>query len=165
MIPAKTRYETHDGELLAIVEAFKTWKYYLKGSQHEVLVLIDHNNLRRFIDMNVILWHVIGSRNLNHLDLMQPPDVQPPRYRITSWRLTFQWPSQYGVTSGAWRSRLGPISIVTISEARLLKCIFIFDLFYHSSNDNSQEELSDLWRSDFSSGIQGNKELGWGRKF
>ncbi len=24
MIPAKTRYETHDGELLAIVEAFKT---------------------------------------------------------------------------------------------------------------------------------------------
>ena len=25
MIPAETRYKTHDGELLAIVEAFKTW--------------------------------------------------------------------------------------------------------------------------------------------
>ena len=50
MLPAKTRYETHDGELLAIVEAFKTWKHYLKGFQHEVLVLIDHNNLRRFMD-------------------------------------------------------------------------------------------------------------------
>ena len=29
MIPAKTRYKTHDGKLLAIVEAFKTWRHYL----------------------------------------------------------------------------------------------------------------------------------------
>ncbi len=45
MIPAETRYETHNGELLAIVEAFKTWKHYLKGCKHEVLMLTDHNNL------------------------------------------------------------------------------------------------------------------------
>ena len=50
MILAETRYETHDGELLAIVEAFKTWKHYLEGSQHEMFVLTDHNNLRRFIE-------------------------------------------------------------------------------------------------------------------
>ena len=50
MIPAETRYETHNGELLAIVEAFKTWKHYLEGSRHEVLVLTDHNNLRRFME-------------------------------------------------------------------------------------------------------------------
>ena len=50
MILAKTRYETNDGELLAIVEAFKTWRHYLKGFQHEVLVLTNHNNLRRFMD-------------------------------------------------------------------------------------------------------------------
>ena len=50
MIPAKTMYETHDIEFLAIVEAFKTWKHYLEGFQHEVLVLIDHNNLRRFME-------------------------------------------------------------------------------------------------------------------
>ena len=50
MIPAETRYETHDGELLAIVEAFKTWRHYLEGCKHEVLVLTDHNNLRRFMD-------------------------------------------------------------------------------------------------------------------
>ena len=30
MIPAKTRYKTHNGELLAIVEAFKTWRHYLE---------------------------------------------------------------------------------------------------------------------------------------
>ena len=50
MIPAETRYEMHNSELLAIVEAFKTWRHYLEGSRHEVLVLTDHNNLRRFMD-------------------------------------------------------------------------------------------------------------------
>ena len=51
MIPAETRYKTHNGELLAIVKAFKTWKYYLEDSRHKVLVLTNHNNLRQFIDM------------------------------------------------------------------------------------------------------------------
>ena len=50
MIPAKTRYETHDVELLAIVEAFKTWRHYLEGCKYEVLVLTNHNNLRWFMD-------------------------------------------------------------------------------------------------------------------
>ncbi len=50
MIPAKTRYETHNGELLAIVEACKTWKHYLEGCKHKVPVLTDHNNLQRFMD-------------------------------------------------------------------------------------------------------------------
>ncbi len=51
MIPAETHYETHNQELLAIVEAFKTWRHYLEGCKHEVLILTDYNNLRRFIDM------------------------------------------------------------------------------------------------------------------
>ena len=50
MIPAERNYETHDAELLAIVEAFKHWRHYLEGSTHEVLVLTDHNNLRKFMD-------------------------------------------------------------------------------------------------------------------
>ena len=50
MIPAETWYKTHDQELLAIVEAFKTWRHYLEGCKFEVLVLTDHNNLRRFMD-------------------------------------------------------------------------------------------------------------------
>ena len=51
MIPAETRYKTHDDELLAIVKAFKTWKHYLEACKHEVLALNDHNNLSRFMDM------------------------------------------------------------------------------------------------------------------
>ena len=50
MIPTETRYETHDGELLAIIEAFKTLRYYLEGSQHKVLVFTDYNNLHRFME-------------------------------------------------------------------------------------------------------------------
>ena len=50
MIPAKTRYKTHNQELLAIIEVFKTWRHYLEGYKYEVFILIDHNNLRQFID-------------------------------------------------------------------------------------------------------------------
>ena len=51
MIPAETRYKTHDGELLAIAETFKTWWHYLEGCKHKVLVLTNHNNLRQFKHM------------------------------------------------------------------------------------------------------------------
>ena len=50
MISAKTRYKTHNAKLLAIIEAFKTWRHYLEGYKHKVLVLINHNNLWRFMD-------------------------------------------------------------------------------------------------------------------
>ena len=50
MIPAETCYETYNGEFLAIIEAFKTLRHYLEGCKHEVLVLTDYNNLRRFMD-------------------------------------------------------------------------------------------------------------------
>ncbi len=50
MIPAKTQYETYNRELLAIVEAFKTWKHYLEGCKHKVLMLTDYNNLQHFIN-------------------------------------------------------------------------------------------------------------------
>ena len=50
MISAKTRYKTYNGKLLAILEAFKTWRHYLEGCKHEVLVFTGHNNLRQFID-------------------------------------------------------------------------------------------------------------------
>ena len=50
MILAETWYKTYDGKLLAIVEAFKTWRHYLEDCKHEVLILTDHNNLCRFMD-------------------------------------------------------------------------------------------------------------------
>ena len=49
-IPAKTWYKTHNGELLAIIEAFKTWKHNLESCKYEILMHTDYNNLQRFID-------------------------------------------------------------------------------------------------------------------
>ncbi len=51
MIPTETRYKTYNSELLAIIETFKTLKYYFENCKHEIFVLIDHNNFQRFIDM------------------------------------------------------------------------------------------------------------------
>ena len=51
MITAKIRYETHNDELLAIIEGFKTWCHYLEGCKYKVLVHTDHNNLCQFIDI------------------------------------------------------------------------------------------------------------------
>ena len=50
MILVKTRYKTHNTELLAIVEVFKNLCHYLEGCQYEVLVLTNYNNLGRFMD-------------------------------------------------------------------------------------------------------------------
>ncbi len=59
MIPVETWYETHNGKLLAIVEAFKTWRHYLEGCKHEVLVLTNHNNFQRFMNTKSLsVWQV-----------------------------------------------------------------------------------------------------------
>ena len=50
MILAKTWYKTYDGQFWVIVEAFKTWCYYLEGYKHEILVFMVYNNLHRFVD-------------------------------------------------------------------------------------------------------------------
>ncbi len=59
MISTETRYESHDGELLAIVEAFKTWRHYLEGWKHEVLLLTDHNNLQRFMNIKSLSFRQV----------------------------------------------------------------------------------------------------------
>ena len=50
MILVKTRYETYNSKLLAIVEAFKTWRHYLEGCKHKVFGLTDYNNLWQFME-------------------------------------------------------------------------------------------------------------------
>ena len=66
IILAKTWYETHDNELLAIVEALKTWKHYLMGCKNEILVFTDHNNLQHFMDLkNLSSWQVWWAQELS----------------------------------------------------------------------------------------------------
>lgn len=48
LIPAEVNYDTHDKELLAIVESIKHWRHYLEGAEHAFEVLTDHSNLVGF---------------------------------------------------------------------------------------------------------------------
>ena len=67
MISTETRYETYNGELLAIIEDFKTWYHYLKGCEHEVLVLTNHNNLCQFMDTKSLSFkQVYWAQKLSH---------------------------------------------------------------------------------------------------
>ena len=45
---AELNYDTHDKELLAIFEAFTTWRHYLEGSASPIDVVTDHKNLEYF---------------------------------------------------------------------------------------------------------------------
>ena len=45
---AELNYDTHDKELLAIFEAFKTWRHYLESPVHTIDVVTDHKNLEYF---------------------------------------------------------------------------------------------------------------------
>ena len=47
-------YDTHDKELLAIFEAFKSWCHYLEGSASPIDVVTDHKNLEYFSTSKVL---------------------------------------------------------------------------------------------------------------
>jgi hypothetical protein len=53
MTGAERNYEIHDGELLAIVLAFKEWRQYTEGSQYTVEVICDYENLKYFMSTKV----------------------------------------------------------------------------------------------------------------
>jgi hypothetical protein len=46
----QSRYETHDQELMAIVEAFRHWRHYLEGVSEPTQVLSDHQSLMAFMN-------------------------------------------------------------------------------------------------------------------
>ena len=54
MISAKRNYETHDQKLLIIIDNFKHWKHYLKNSLKFVEILVDHNNLKKFMNVQML---------------------------------------------------------------------------------------------------------------
>lgn len=49
LIPAESRYQVHDRELLAIVECFSNWRHWLAGAAHQLRVVTDHKNLVYFM--------------------------------------------------------------------------------------------------------------------
>jgi hypothetical protein len=54
---AELNYDTHNKELLAIFEAFKTWRHYLKSPHHTIDVVTDHKNLEYFSSTKILSRH------------------------------------------------------------------------------------------------------------
>ena len=58
-ILTETFYKTHNRELLAIVKVFKTWRHYLEGCKHKVIILINHNNFCWFLDTKNLSFYQV----------------------------------------------------------------------------------------------------------
>ena len=46
--PTERNYNIYDRELLAVIHALKEWRHYLMGTEHPVVVVINHKNLGYF---------------------------------------------------------------------------------------------------------------------
>jgi hypothetical protein len=57
LLGAQLNYDTHDKELLAIFQAFKTWQHYLKSPHHMINMITDHKNLEYFSSMKMLTCH------------------------------------------------------------------------------------------------------------
>jgi hypothetical protein len=42
-------YDIGDKEMLAVVEAIRHWRHYLKGARHKFTIFTDHKNLVNFM--------------------------------------------------------------------------------------------------------------------
>ncbi|PRP74157.1 putative gag/polymerase/env polyprotein, partial [Planoprotostelium fungivorum] len=81
MQPAELNYDTHDKELLAIIESLKGWQHYTMETSTPFEIITDHNNLKYFMtskslnrrqvqwwqflsDFNFTLSHRPGKENI-----------------------------------------------------------------------------------------------------
>ena len=64
-------YDTHDKELLAIFEAFKSWRHYLEGPAFPIDVVTDHKNLEYFSTSKVLThWQAQWLEYLSSFNLI-----------------------------------------------------------------------------------------------
>ena len=47
--PVERNYETHNKEMLAIVQALEEWRHFLEGVEHWFKIWMDHRNLEYFM--------------------------------------------------------------------------------------------------------------------
>jgi hypothetical protein len=51
---AERNYDADESEMLAIVKACKQWRHYVENAKHQVLIIIDHVNLRTFFITKIL---------------------------------------------------------------------------------------------------------------
>jgi len=89
-------YDIYDREMLAIYRALRTWRHFLEGSKHKVIIMSDHKNLTYFrkpqdlsrrqarwalylTRFNMKLMHMPGSKMIQSDALSRRPDHVPEK--------------------------------------------------------------------------------------
>lgn len=103
---AELNYPIYDKEFLAIVNAFKEFRHYLRGSQHRVTVYTDHKNISHFAKtqelsrrqlryaeelsgFDYIIIHRKGSENGRADAISRRPDLDTGKTQIKEQLLHF----------------------------------------------------------------------------
>jgi hypothetical protein len=71
-ISSELNYDTHDKELLAIFEVFKSWQHYLERSSLLIDVITDYENLEYFSMTKLLTRHQAQSLLLQSCYLFLP---------------------------------------------------------------------------------------------
>ena len=83
-------YNVHNKELLAMFEAFKSWRHYLEGTPTPIDVITDHKNLKHFLTTKVLTQrHARWSEFLSQFNLMI--HFHPGKLGTKPDMLTRQW--------------------------------------------------------------------------
>jgi hypothetical protein len=51
---AERNYDADESEMLAIVKTCKQWRHYVENAKHQILIIIDHVNLRTFFIIKIL---------------------------------------------------------------------------------------------------------------
>ncbi|KAL7278647.1 hypothetical protein ACG7TL_007648 [Trametes sanguinea] len=70
-------YDTHDKELLAIFEVFKTWRHYLEGSATLINIDMDHKNLEAKPNALTCRWDVYPKEGDSDYSIVNPHNFRP----------------------------------------------------------------------------------------
>src|SRR2546426_8564676 len=91
---AERNYAIPDLEFMAIIKALKEWHHHLEGSQHQIIIWSDHENLTRWREpqqlnrrqarwmlylehFNYVIKHMPGTKNVLADALSRRPDLVP----------------------------------------------------------------------------------------
>uniref|UniRef100_A0A0W0GFH2 Reverse transcriptase domain-containing protein n=1 Tax=Moniliophthora roreri TaxID=221103 RepID=A0A0W0GFH2_MONRR len=77
LMGAELNYDTHDKELLAIFEVFKTWHHYLEGALNPIDIVTNHKNLKYFSTTKILTRRQPGRLGAKPDALTRCWDVYP----------------------------------------------------------------------------------------
>jgi hypothetical protein len=51
---AERNYDANESEMLAMMKTCKQWRHYVENAKHQILIIIDHVNLRTFLIIKIL---------------------------------------------------------------------------------------------------------------